>query len=216
MIKALLFDFDGVIADSEPLHYEAERKLIERHGKKFNEVAFSQTLGRSIKDAIEIYKSFFEIDAPTNKLLREHDDIFIKLVEKKLKPVPGALDLIRRIAISDYQFSIASSGTLSYIKIALKKFGITDLFGDRITSIEMVKKGKPEPDLFLHAAKRLHVAPRYCLVIEDSTSGIKAAHKAGMYSLFLSKTSKFDENAYNSKRVQSLNEINKKLLNEFV
>lgn len=212
MINTILFDFDGVLADSEPLHFQAEKKLVEKHGGKFTQKAFNSTLGRSMRDAIGYYKEIFHLKPGIDELIRQHDRIFMELVDSSLVMIPGAAELIEQVNKNGFQFAIASSGTKEYIQKALKKFMLDSKFGNRITSIDMVVHGKPEPDLFLHAAKQLDVPNINCLVIEDSMSGIKAAHSANMKSLFLSTDVTVDPSAYDSIRINSLTDVTIKLL----
>lgn len=212
MIKAILFDFDGVLVDSEPLHFEAEKTLVEKNGGIFTREIFMSTLGRSLQDAILYYKEHFTLAPSIDDLMILHDRVFFELVDTALEMMPGARELIEFLHDHGYMYAIASSGTTAYIRKALQKFKLDSLFEDTITSIEMVTHGKPEPDIFVHAASQLNMPHDNCLVIEDALSGIQAASKAYMKSLFLNTDATIDIGPYSSKRIGSLSEVTLELL----
>jgi len=215
MINALIFDFDGLIVDSEPLHFATEKFLIEKYGGKFTKEIFEKTLGKSVTDTLGFYKESFNLRPPLRFLVKEHDQIFIDLVDKELTIMNGVYDLLTLLKKHQIKHSIASSGKLNYIKKALKKFNLLDDFKNKITSIEMVKRGKPAPDLFLHAAQQLKENPKNCLVLEDAESGIRAALNANMYSIYVNKKPISDNNLAHIKQIKSLSRINIELLNTF-
>lgn len=211
MIKAIIFDFDGVLVDSEPIHYETEKALVEKYNKEFSPEAFSKTLGKSIHDALMLYKSIFQINIPIERFLQEHDAMFLEEVDKKLTLMDGASELIEMVKKNHYKYAIASSGSILYIERALRKFGLYEMFQGKVSTIDMVTKGKPAPDLFLHAAKTIEVEPVYCLIIEDSKSGIAAGKSAGMQSIWLSNQYVEGQES-DAKRVRSLRDITYELV----
>lgn len=212
MIKAILFDFDGVLVDSEPLHFAAEKAAIEKYGGILTKKAYEETLGRSVQDSFEWYRLTNNIRITTEELLETHDKFFLNLIDSHLFLMDGAIEVITLAQNNGFKFAIASSGNREYITRALNKFNLLSLFQNNITSIENVKKGKPEPDLFLYAANKLKVEPKHCLVIEDAINGIIAAKYAGMQSFFLNTRHKMNQKAFKTRRIKSLRDINCKLL----
>lgn len=215
MIKALIFDFDGLMVNSEPLHSATEKSLIEKYGGKFTKEIFEKTLGKSVADTLSFYKEIFNLRPSLRSLVNEHDRIFIALVDKELTIMDGVYSLLSLLKKHHIKYCIASSGKLNYIKKALKKFNLLDDFKNKITSIEMVKRGKPAPDLFLHAAQQLKENPKNCLVMEDAESGIKAGLNANMYCIYVNKKPISDNNLAHVKQINSLRKVNIKLLNTF-
>ncbi len=212
MIQAILFDFDGVLVDSEPLHFAAEQAAIEHYGGTLTKELYEETLGKSVRDSFEWYRVTNNMLIEIEKLLEAHDTFFFNLIDSHLHLIDGAIEVIKLVQNNGFKFAIASSGNRGYITRALNKFKLLNVFQNNITSIEDVRKGKPEPDLFLHAANKLKVEPKYCLVIEDAINGIRAAKAAGMQSLFLNTQHKIHQKETKTRRIKSLRDINFKLL----
>ena len=181
-MSALIFDFDGVIADSEAI---ANTVLAET----VSSLGYSTTLDQSLsrfahRRWVEVMA---EIEAATGKPLPPNfsDDLKRATLDRfrtDLKEVSGAADFIKRFA--HIPRAIASSSSIDRLQLCLSVLGMEAEFGDRVFSADMVARGKPHPDIFLFAAAKLGVSPERCLVIEDST-GIKAAVAAGMTAVGL-------------------------------
>lgn len=181
MVSALIFDCDGVLVDSEILAHEVETEVLDSIGLHYDRHEFTARfmgmsdeaffaaldedgkarLGRSIID---------EIRGPMSEKLG-------RAVRDRLTEVPGAL---RAVSSVRQLKAVASSSTLERLGIKLRKTGLWDLFAPHVYSAEHVVHAKPAPDLFLHAAEALGVAPAQCLVIEDSVNGVLAGRAAGM------------------------------------
>lgn len=190
-MSALIFDFDGVIADSEAIANTVLAETVSGLG-------YSTTLDQSLsrfahRRWVEVMA---EIEAATGKPLPTNfsDDLKCATLERfrtDLKEVSGAADFIRRFA--HIPRCIASSSSIDRLQLCLSVLGMEAEFGDRVFSADMVARGKPHPDIFLFAAARLGVSPARCLVIEDSTGGIKAAVAAGMTAVGLCAASHIRE-----------------------
>jgi HAD superfamily hydrolase (TIGR01549 family) len=182
-LSALIFDFDGVIADSEAL---ANTVLAE----------FVTALGHptSLEDSLQRYTGsrwndvIAQIEAAVGKPVPAgfSDDLKSATLDRfraDLKEVSGAGKFIE--TFSHVPRCIASSSSIDRLRLCLQVLNLTETFGGNVFSADMVSRGKPHPDIFLLAADRLGVKPGSCLVIEDSTSGIKAAVAAGMTAVGL-------------------------------
>ncbi len=180
---ALIFDFDGVIADSEAI---ANTVLAETVTGLGHPTTLDQSLSRyAHRRWVDVMA---EIEAVTGNPLPSDFSYDLKRTTLErfrtdLKEVSGAADFIKRFA--HLPRAIASSSSIDRLQLCLSVLGMEAQFGDHVFSADMVARGKPHPDIFLFAASKLGVSPERCLVIEDSTGGIKAAVAAGMTAVGL-------------------------------
>lgn len=180
MIKAVLFDMDGLMIDSEPLHYQAFNTIFQKYGKFLSKEENDQRyIGITDTDAAEDMVQRFGLPISANQLVQEVQDKYKKIIVHGIPGQPGLLELLKDLKDHGYQTSIASGSTIEEIEMVIKGLGIGG-YMDSYTSAYEVDKGKPAPDVFLKAAERLEVRPEECLVLEDAPSGILAAKLAGM------------------------------------
>ncbi|AZO65089.1 MULTISPECIES: HAD family hydrolase [unclassified Mesorhizobium] len=173
----VIFDCDGVLVDSETLSVAALLGMITLAGGDVSEeIAYEHFLGKSMKSVREILLSDFGIDITDQHLTGMRVELMRKFREE-LKPIPGIGQVLARLGLP---CCVASSGTLDRIRYALDVTGLLELLEPHLFSAAMVARGKPAPDLFLHAAAKMGAIPQNCLVIEDSPAGIEAARAAGM------------------------------------
>ncbi|PAQ01971.1 HAD family hydrolase [Mesorhizobium mediterraneum] len=173
----VIFDCDGVLVDSETLSVAALLGMITLAGGDVSEeLAYEHFLGKSMKSVREILLSDFGIDITDQHLTGMRVELMRKFREE-LKPIPGIGQVLARLGLP---CCVASSGTLDRIRYALDVTGLLELLEPHLFSAAMVARGKPAPDLFLHAAAKMGAIPQNCLVIEDSPAGIEAARAAGM------------------------------------
>jgi len=175
--ELVIFDCDGVLVDSEALSVSALLGMIRRAGGSVSEdAAYEHFLGKSMKSVREILGREFGLDI-TDRHLTDMRVELMRRFREELKPMPGVREMLPRLGLP---FCVASSGTLDRIRYALDVTGLLGLMEPHLFSATMVTRGKPAPDLFLHAAASMRAHPRRCLVIEDSPAGIAAARAAGM------------------------------------
>lgn len=177
----VIFDFDGVIADSEVISLATLQTALRQFGIDLTTQETRDTfLGTSLATIKTHIKRHGTGDPDTLPLIWE-TELFARF-KTDLSPVPQVFDLIDRFDATNQRYCIASSGTQNRIKTALTVMGRLDRF-NHIFSAEQVARGKPAPDLFEFAASNIGVRPEACLVIEDSPHGIRAAKAAGMASV---------------------------------
>ncbi|ESW66963.1 HAD family hydrolase [Mesorhizobium sp. M1060] len=175
--ELVIFDCDGVLVDSEALSVSALLGMISAAGGSVSEdAAYEHFLGKSMKSVREILLRDFTIDITDVHLTDMRVELMRKFREE-LKPIPGISDILPRLGVP---CCVASSGTLDRIRYALDVTGLLGLLEPHLFSAAMVARGKPAPDLFLHAAAAMRAHPGNCIVIEDSPAGIAAARAAGM------------------------------------
>jgi len=178
--RAYLFDCDGTIADSMPLHYIAWKKALGEWGCTFDEELFYNWGG---KPAVEIIATLNEMNGlrmPVHALAEHKENLYFEQLPQ-LKVVPEVLEIIEA-EHGRIPFAVVSGGRRNSVVNSLTTLGLIDKF-DIIVGAEDYRNGKPAPDAFLIAAERLGVAPRDCLVFEDTDLGIQAATAAGMASV---------------------------------
>jgi HAD superfamily hydrolase (TIGR01509 family) len=178
VIEAVVFDLDGVLIDSEHVWDEVREQLARERGGRWHKRAQADMMGMSstewsryMHNVIGLSDSPEEINAEVVLRMLEQYAVHLPLIE-------GAGEAVERLAGS-FRLALASSSNRPLIDAVLARAGLTDLFEATVSS-EEVLRGKPAPDVFLEAARRLDVAPALCAAVEDSENGIRAAHAAGM------------------------------------
>jgi beta-phosphoglucomutase family hydrolase len=185
--KALIWDLDGVIADTAPFHFLAWQRVAQDRGITLTETDFRQTFG---KRNPEIIAEKFGPDIPSQdieSLATKKEELFRRIAKQSIKPFPGVLNLILALRAAAWKMAIASSTPAENIRLIVQSLDIAGLF-DTIVADKDVSRGKPEPDGFLLAADRLAVAPANCVVIEDAIAGVQAAKNAGMKCIAVTNT----------------------------
>jgi beta-phosphoglucomutase family hydrolase len=178
---------DGVLANTGPIHFESWVKMGEKIGIKFTREIFERSFGQQSPAIIrkllgpEVDEAFIE------KWSNFKEQYYRELVRDKLKPLPGVIRIIKELKSEGFKLAVGSSGPPENVELLISRLRIKSCFDTIITAAE-VKKGKPEPDVFLIIAKNLNINPKNCLVIEDAPVGIQAAKRAGMISIALTTT----------------------------
>lgn len=180
MLKAVVFDMDGVIIDSEPYHLVICLKLFKDLNINITEDEYNTFTGVSNTSMWTTLKNKYGLKEKVSELVKLHTEADINyLEENEEKPIPGVVGILESLKNNDIKIALASSSPMEGIKQVLDKFQISEYF-QAVISGENLERGKPAPDIFLNAAKMLQVEPEYCTVIEDSNHGVTAAKAAGM------------------------------------
>ncbi len=175
--KLLIFDCDGVLVDSEPISAVAWRNVYAKHGAKIGPGVFERCIGMKQSDILKLIHNLTGFRLPEENVPEIWAETKI-LMDTQLEPTKGILAFLQNL---DRAKCVASSSSLERIHFSLKVTGIAPYFRETdVFSSSMVKRGKPEPDLFLFAAEKCGTAPENCLVIEDSQYGVRGAKAAGM------------------------------------
>jgi len=188
-ITAIIFDADGVVVDSEKIWDATQEEFARRHGIPYERNKVKALLaGRSQAEAIEILKKECGLAGKTELLAKERMDLAKREFENGVGFVPGFQEFFERIRPA-YKSCVATSMPEELLTIIAGRLGLSKLFGDRIYSLVTVGyRSKPNPDVFIHAARQLGVQTTNCLVIEDAPNGIEAARRAGMKCVALATT----------------------------
>jgi beta-phosphoglucomutase family hydrolase len=201
MIKAVIFDMDGLMIDSEPFHYQAFAKVLQAYGKQLTEETFN-SLYPGISDIDQANDMVQRYDLPVSpeQLAAEKQTAYYALLEETITPKPGLMSLLQYLQEQNYLMAIASSSSLEEIQRVVDGLHIAPYI-TTICSAEEVAHGKPAPDIFLLAASRLGVDPSECLVLEDAPSGIWAAKDASMLRYAIPSEQTKDQNFAGANRI---------------
>jgi HAD superfamily hydrolase (TIGR01509 family) len=172
----IIFDCDGVLVDSEPLSMRIDCQILREAGVPMDEAEahrrfVGKTFAAMIAEVARQYGAVFPEDVSAAK-----DRRLLALYQSDLRPVAGVAATLQAIGGAP---SVASNSPADRVREALRLTALTPYFADRIVTFEHVKRGKPEPDVFIEAARRAAADPSTCLVIEDSITGVTAAARAG-------------------------------------
>lgn len=181
MFKAVIFDMDGVIIDSEIVHYHMTRKYTEELGIQVTEEELNTFAGLANKEIFTYLKSKHGLKQTVDEMKLGYEKRYMDYLQsdKDQKPINGVDLLIKDIYKRGFLIALASSACIENITAVLDKFNLQKYFNVTVSGCDF-ERSKPSPDIYLHTAKLLKVDPSECVVIEDSTNGIKAAKAAGM------------------------------------
>lgn len=179
--ELLILDCDGVLVDSEPIAARCFAEALEEIGIRRTPEALDRAFrGRRLDDCLRQVERWSGAPLPADFQRRLQERTFARF-ERELEPVTGVDEALERIrADSGCRLCVASGGEPEKIRLSLRLTGLDRHFGDALFSALEVDRGKPAPDLFLHAARRMGARPGACVVVEDADSGIEAARAAGM------------------------------------
>jgi len=178
VIQAVVFDLDGVLLDSEQLWDDVREGLARERGGRWHEGAQAEMMGMSSREWSVYMHDRIGLPEPPDEISAEVVQRMLERYRHELPLIPGAVDAVERIA-ARWPLGLASSSNRELIDLALELLGVDHLFAATVSS-EEVARGKPEPDVYLEAARRLGVDPAEAAAVEDSHNGILSAKAAGM------------------------------------
>lgn len=207
-VRAVIFDMDGVIVDSEPLHLLAYQKFFEEYGVRYTAEQNAEFLGTKDVSMASVLIERYALPHTPQSLVKAKEEILLKLIMDQAVERPGLQDVLSKAHQAGLPMAIASSATLPTIQLVVDRLSIRHHF-KTLTSGDEVVHGKPAPDVFLLAAERLGVVPKNCLVIEDTLNGMKAAKAAGMMCIAIPcEATMHQDHSIADLRLQSLAQIN--------
>ena len=177
-MKAIIFDLDGVLVNSKKVHLNALEEVLKSKGIIPTKEEMKTVFGFAVEDNIQKICKTRGLTCPLKEWSDEKRKIVLEKL-RKIKPFPGTEEFLKYVK-NKYKIAVASSSTLPEVEGALK--GLANYFDVMITR-EAVKKPKPNPEIYLLAAKKLNVKPSECIAIEDSVAGVEAAKRSGMFCI---------------------------------
>jgi beta-phosphoglucomutase family hydrolase len=186
-LKAVIWDMDGVIADTASLHFRSWQIAFAKRGVTFTEEDFKHHFGQRNDAIIRSQLGMATPDSEIEPIARDKEEYFRQDAKGKLAPFEGVVDLLNNIRGHGFLCAVASSAPLENIQLILSELGIEKYFQTVVYGKE-VMEGKPSPQVFFKAAERLGVEAHNCIVIEDAVVGVTAAKKAGMSCIAVTNT----------------------------
>ncbi|HUU46776.1 MAG TPA: HAD-IA family hydrolase [Acidobacteriota bacterium] len=211
--EAVVFDMDGVLVDSEPVHYESTVRLMEgEFGLLFSEEANAEFLGSTDRHMWEVLKERHDLPWAVDRLITRRKEIYLDLLAAGLPWRDGILELIAGLSGSGYRLAVASSALRRVIEYTLREGSLEERF-EVVVSGEDVARPKPYPDIYIEAARQLGLPPDTCVAIEDTEFGVRAAKSAGMHVIaFPCMTTRSSDFSAADVRIDEASEIGRRLL----
>jgi HAD superfamily hydrolase (TIGR01509 family) len=176
---AVVFDMDGVLIDSEPLHFEALGRVVGRDGVQLSRAENEEFIGTTVETTFSTLIARYALGRSIAEYTRLYDDAVLEVLSQPHLPEAGVLALIASARDLGMRLALASSSRRLWIDATLRSIGLSDAF-EVIVSGDDVSLGKPDPEIYLLAASRLGIPPERCLAIEDAPKGVQSARQAGM------------------------------------
>ena len=178
-IQAVIFDLDGLLVDSEAVHYQTNRALFAKYGKTYDLALKRKNMGVRIVEWLSDLKKEWSLKPSIEELANEREVILRTLFSKMLKLMPGALSILAYLKNKHIPMGLATSAKPWYVDLIMERFPLKKFF-TVVIDADQVSRGKPHPEMYLKTAEALGVRPQECLVLEDAPNGVAAAKAAGM------------------------------------
>lgn len=186
--KGVIFDMDGVLIDSFEAHFDSWRRLAAEEGREYTRAQFVAGFGRTSREVIaEQWGPGPLSEECVRKLDDRKEALFREIVSRSFPAMDGATELIASLVKAQFRVAVGSSGPPANVRLAIERLGIGSNLSAVVTG-EDVHRGKPDPEVFQLAAKRMAVPPARCVVVEDAPVGIEAARRGQMRSIGLAST----------------------------
>lgn len=197
-IEAIIFDAEGVVVDTEILWDKSQEILLGRRGLEYDRDYLKPRMaGQTLLQGAQLMVEYHQLNEQPEAIAQERNELIQDLFDKEIPFIHGFQSFISKLNGTHMKKGIATAMDKKLMVKVEKKLMLKQFFGDHVYFIADVgNKSKPEPDVFLHAAKKLEVKPENCIVIEDAPHGIEAANRAGMFSIGLVTTFTHDHLKY--------------------
>ncbi len=181
-IEAIIFDLDGLMIDTEPLARRAWDRVLQDHGQELGDETFANMIGLRLEESSRVVQEVFGLTTSPSELAGREQIYMAQIMAQGIPTMPGLWRLLGEIEIRKVPWAVATSSRQAYAVQVLSQLGLLKRC-QAIAAGDEVEQGKPAPDVYLLAAKRLNIDPALCLALEDSVPGIKACSAAGMLTV---------------------------------
>lgn len=180
--RAVVFDLDGLMFNTEELYQFVGAEVLRRRGKSFDAELLNAMMGRPPRIALQLMIDYHKLDATTEQLAAENDEVFADILDTRLELMPGLADLLEALEVAEIPKAIATSSGPKFVHNVLGRFKLAPRFRFILTCDD-ITDGKPHPEIYLTAANRFGIQPEEMLVLEDSQNGCRSAVAAGAFAV---------------------------------
>jgi pseudouridine-5'-monophosphatase len=181
-LRAVVFDLDGILANTEDLYEQAGETVLGRRGKTYDAELRERIMGRPVVDAIQIMIDCHSLPDTVDDLMCECTDVLQQLMATSLAPMPGAISLIYDLRAEKIPIAVATSATPDYANNVLTRLDLKQRFQFILTAAD-IHRGKPDPEIYILSAVRLGITPLQMMVLEDSANGCRASVDSGAFTI---------------------------------
>jgi len=206
MLSAIIFDLDGVLADSEPWWSKIDVELLAEYGLTYRGEYHQNVVGVSYRLAVEFYKKAFGLSVPTDEMMRRRGEIATEFFANRVGLFPDVKEVLEELRQMKLRLAVATSSVSASARPFLDRHELTKFFEVIVTG-EEVEYGKPAPDIYLCAAQKLGITADACLVVEDALPGVAAAKAANMRVAAIPDRRFVDPHEYEKKADYVLNSL---------
>ncbi len=206
MLSAIIFDLDGVLADSEPWWSKIDAELLAEYGVTYRGEYHQNVVGVSYRLAVEFYKKAFGLSVATDEMMRRRGEIATEFFANRVGLFPNVKEVLEELRQTKLRLAVATSSVSASARPFLDRHHLTGFFEVIVTG-EKVEHGKPAPDIYLRAADKLGIATNACLVVEDALPGVAAAKAANMGVAAIPDTRFVNPREYEKKADYVLNSL---------
>ncbi len=178
-MKGLIFDMDGLMVDTERLYFAAEKELASRFGREVKHETLARMMGRKPLESMMIFARELELELSPEELLTMRNSLMRQRLAHDLKPMPGLFTIVN-VFFRRLKLAIATGAQQEFLELIVNRLGLKHKFSVLQASDEL-KKGKPDPEIYLLTCLQLRLSPSECIVLEDSANGVLAAARAGCH-----------------------------------
>ena len=181
-LRAVVFDLDGLMFNTEDLYQEVGSQILRRRGKEFTSDLLDQMMGRPSPVALQLMIDWHQLDATVADLEAETDALFPDILDAHLAPMPGFLSLMDFLESQGYPKAVATSSRRTFVDDVLSRFALLPRF-EFVLTAEDVQRGKPDPEIYQTAVRKLELETPEVMVLEDSENGCRAAVASGAFTV---------------------------------
>ena len=178
-MKALIFDMDGLMIDSERLYFQSERDIAASFGKEIREEILWRMMGRNPIEGLEILVSELKLPISPQDAVIMRNKVMREKIKNDLRAMPGLFHIIDAF-YGQLKLAVSTGAQKEFLEMAMNQLGIRDKF-DVLQASDDIRRGKPDPEIFLKTCEKLELEPEECIVLEDSENGVRAGRLAGCY-----------------------------------
>ncbi|MFZ5988948.1 MAG: HAD family hydrolase [Bacillota bacterium] len=180
-MKAIIFDMDGLMIDTERVYFEIQRKMARDFGRELKDETLWKMMGRKPMESMSIFAEVLDIDKSPQELLNIRDGLFEERIKNDLVPMPGLFEILDEFR-GRMKLAIATGSPNRLVKMITSKLNIGSYF-DVLQASDEIVNGKPDPEIYLKTVEKLGFSPGECIVLEDSSNGALAGKRAGCYTI---------------------------------